>query len=568
MTKFFSGWSWLDDGALPGLIAIIRACWIWPWLVLIQLGLSPDYTEAALPLWGVLLLPVLGFTLARWASRQPTGKEPALGRLERPPLLPRLGVGLLGIVLVVLVVWWQLYQGDFGLFNLTWVNQMGDSLIHWPETSIPPAVLLLVTGLFLWMRGLLDASNSMTHDTVWQIFLTGISMMILYLITITLADLDRVSQLITSVLVMLAAGMGVLAFSSVKITTGLDRALGFGFRNIGDDSNQSMEAIQAETMPVVNRYWLLSVGGVIGLLMLLGILLTLIIAPEVMESALNALWAVATFVGDIAGMLLLGLAYVGAAIVFFIYQLFEPLLQRLMERLELEPELFEGLEPPPEATAEAIEIVEQAPVPDEYRWLGLAIIAVITLIVFAIVIRRLASNKVEVQDEERESILSADLLQDQLGNLWDRLRGRFRGQDPDDPFLALDGDESRRRIRAVYQALLRMTNELGQPRGPAWTPVEYGSRLAQTTPHAGAAVGLEQATSLGVIEEVEGADVQTVMRKFYGPRFAPQLDRITAGYVAARYGDESPTDSVATDVEAAWREIEREFLQQKNEPST
>lgn len=568
MTKFFSGWSWLDDGALPGLIAIIRACWVWPWLVLVQLGLSPEYTEAALPLWGVLLLPILAFTLARWVSQQPTDRAPAIARSERPPLLPRLGVGLLGIGLAVIVVWWQLYQNNFGLFDFTWVNQMGDSLIHWPETSIPPAVLLLVTGLFLWMRGLLDAGNSMTHDTVWQIFLTGITMMILYLIVITLADLDRVSQLITSVLVMLAAGMGVLAFSSVKITTGLDRALGFGFRNVGDDGNLSMDALDSQAMPVVNRYWFLSVGGVIGLLMVLGILLTLLIAPEVMEAALNVLWTVATFVGDLAAQLLLGLAYVGAAIVFFFYQLLEPLIKRLMERMELEPEIFDGMEPPPEETAEAMEIVEQAPVPDEYRWIGLAIIGVITLIAFAIAIRRLASNKVETQDEERESILSADLLQDQLGNLWDRLRGRFRRQDPDDPFLALDGEDSRRRIRAVYQSLLRMTNELGQPRGPAWTPVEYSSRLAKATAYGETAVAIEQVTSVGAKGEADRTDVQKVLHQFYGSRFAPQLDRITAGYVAARYGDESPADSLAADVEAAWREIERELMQEKKEPSS
>ncbi len=579
MINYFSTWSWLDDGVLPGLIAIVRACWVWPWLLLIQYALSPGFTEAALPLWGVLLLPVLSFTLARWASRQVSSQpdamtatapasarisalEPAYGTAQ-VPLMPRLFVAFLGIVVAIFVVWWQIYRGELGLTNFVWVERLGDSLIRWPETAIPPTVLLMATGLFLWMRGLLDASRSLTHDTVWQIFLRSIVMMVLYLIIITMADLDRVGQLITSVLVMLAAGMSALAFSSVKITSGLDRALGLGVRNLGvDDDDGSMGVLGGQSIPVINRHWLLSVSVAIGLLMVLGLLLTWLIAPEMLDAALNVLWAIATFVGDIAAYILIGLAYVGAMIFYYLfYQFLEPLLRRLMERLNIDEALLEALEERPEETQEAIEVVEQAPVPDEYRWLGLLIIGLLTLLVFAFAIRRLTSSKVEVLDEERESILSSDLLQDQLKNVWDRLRGRFRNQNPDDPYLALDGEESRRRIRLVYQSLLALATELGQPRDPASTPVEYSSRLARATYVNHGAIALETQPMTASNTSNHEADASRVLRKFYGERFAPQLERITAGYVAARYGDEAPPNTMAADVEAAWREIEGELVQ-------
>lgn len=557
MTEFLVRWSWLDDGVLPGLIAIIRAFWIWPWLALVQLGLSPDFHAAALPLWGVLLLPILSFVLARWASSLRNGTAAVHDELsDQLPLVPRLMVALLGLLAAVWVVWWQLYQSEFGLLNVTWVNHMGDSLIHWPETSIPPAVVLIVTVLLLWLRGLLDAGNSLTHDTVWRVFLTGIVMMVLYLIVITLSNLEREAQLVTSILGMLAAGMGALAFSSVKITAGLDRALGMGIRHIGESEGDEIGPLQSAAMPVVNRYWFLSVGGVISFLLTMGILLTLLIAPEVIEAVLNVLWAVASFVGDIIVALLIGLAYVGAIIFFYLYQFIEPLIQRLLERLNLDPELLESLSPEPAETVEATEVVERAPVPDEYRWLGLVIIGIITLVVFALVIRRLSTSDTEVLDEERESILSADLLQDQLSSLWDRLRGRFQTQDADDPFMPLDGEESRRRIRAVYQRLLAAAHDVGQPREPAATPVEYEERLTRTRQDAGSINSALQTSA----HDVEG-DELTNLRDFYGQRYVAQLERITAGYVAARYGDEAPPSSVAADVEAAWQEIQRDLDQ-------
>lgn len=569
MTTFLSRWSWLDDGVLPGLITIVRACWIWPWLGLVQLGLAPNAPASVLALWLVLLLPLLSFSLARWASHQTTSvlssapsPPSTLGENRKPeiPLLPRLFVGLSGILVALLVTWWQLYSNEFAILNPAWFHQMLDSLIHWPDAFVPPAVLLIVTGLLLWLRGLVDASNALTHDTIWSIFLLGITMMVFYLITISLSDLDRASQLLTAVLVMLAAGMGALAFSSVKITAGLDRALGFGVRQLNEsattggsttggsttgdsastESGTLMASIQTASMPIVNRYWLLSVGGSIAILMLLGILLALLIAPKVLEALLNRLWAVVTFIGDMIASLLLLLAYIAAVIFFYFYQFIEPLLKRLMENFNLDPQLFENLQPQPEATQEATELVERAPVPDEYRWLGLLIFAMLTILTFALVIRRLSKTESEMLDEERESILSADLLQDQLNSLWDRLRGRFRKQDADDPFLPLDGEETRRRIRSVYQTLLATATELGQSRNAALTPVEYENRLVHTP-----------------ISEASEPDAITQIRQFYGQRFAPQLEVITAGYVAARYGDKAPNNEIADNVEKAWKEIER-----------
>src|SRR5439155_9459765 len=80
-----------------------------------------------------------------------------------------------------------------------------------------------------------------------------------------------------------------------------------------------------------------------------------------------------------------------------------------------------------------------APIPDVYRWIALAIFSLIVLIIFALVLRRLWAAQTDEIDEERESILSADLLQDQLNRLWQKLFGGSRGAALN-PFLSLAGE--------------------------------------------------------------------------------------------------------------------------------
>lgn len=583
MQRFFANWSWLDDGVLPSLLSIIRACWIWPWLALIQAATIPTQPGAAISLWWVLLLPMCSFTLARWAvenspahpNNQGTAnsREAAKTDAGDSRIGQRLLSGVLGLMAIGLVLWWQLYRTEFGLMDAAWMSSAGNSLIHWSAAMFPAVAMIIATSIFLWARGLMDASKSLTHDSVWATFLMGIVMMVLYLIAISAVEPELIQRLIASVLVMLAAGMAALAFSSIKITAGLDRALGFGVRSMDSESGDypSGRTPNAEAMPVVNRYWFLSVGAAIGLMMALGLLLTLLIAPEVLESILDGLGAVVAFIGRIVAQIVLLLAYVAAILILYLFQLFEPFLRQLMERLNLDPDLLDGLRQEPEATPEAVDAVQQAPVPDEYRWLGLLVFAVITAIAFALVIRRLSNTKIEFLDEERESILSGDLLQEQLSNLWNQLRGRFAKVEPNQPYLPLDGGDTQQRIRAVYQALLQTASQLGQPRMLGLTPVEYEARLVQTTAsldasalihlqHSEAAVAPDEPNNRSPGPKQATTEAQSLAH-FYGAQVAPQLNVITAGYVAARYGHEAPPEAVASAVEAAWEEIQQHMIQ-------
>ena len=80
----------------------------------------------------------------------------------------------------------------------------------------------------------------------------------------------------------------------------------------------------------------------------------------------------------------------------------------------------------------------------------------LAVVVFALALRYFRNQRSESAEETRETILSRDLLHDQLSSLWHDWRARLRhGLAQTSPFLSLEGVESQRRaIRALYQQLL------------------------------------------------------------------------------------------------------------------
>ena len=102
----------------------------------------------------------------------------------------------------------------------------------------------------------------------------------------------------------------------------------------------------------------------------------------------------------------------------------------------------------------------------------------------------------------------------------DRLRRGGAGEDSP-RFVALDGEEaSRRRIRGLYQRFLAAMIERERPRPPGATPDGYRAAVAPATPEQAAA-----------------------------------LERLTAAYVAVRYGASAPDAAAVADADAAWRAI-------------
>ena len=95
-----------------------------------------------------------------------------------------------------------------------------------------------------------------------------------------------------------------------------------------------------------------------------------------------------------------------------------------------------------------------------------------------------------------------------------------------DPYLSLEGEiDTRRLIRAIYQRLLALAQTRTAPRLQAETPYRFGNRLSDHP-------------------DFDEGPMQT----------------ITDAYQEARYGDESPSQQTAAQVQRAWQQIESGLL--------
>lgn len=510
---------------LPILLNLMRFAWLWPWMLLIQSFTSPSHPRPVVTPWLLAAVPLVSFLAATWITNRgatmasqrtataemPTGFDLYSRSAQRDDegigWGARLLIAVAGLVITVLVAWWHYYQGVYGVWNPRWLYELGYILTHWGTQEVPPEVLTVFFLIFLWINGMGDAVRAMTHDDVWGALVRSVVALVLFVALMTVAGRPLPDNLFYLVVLLFGSGMLALAFSSLKITVGLDRALGLGQRRIA-------------AVPTISRYWLSSVLLTVFGLLAIGILIGILLAPEQLAALIDLAAAVLRWISGILGQILLFISYLLFMVVYLVMRLFEPLIQRLMERMADTPltQMLNNME----QTEQMEQVAEgTAPLPDSYRWMGLAIVAVLVLIAFALAVRRLRTAPAAVEDETRESIFTVDLLQEQLGGLWNRWFNRKRSAH--DPFLSLAGEsEIRRRIRGIYQELLASAAAVGAARTPAETPHEYEDHLA----------GNWQAEKQA-------------------------LATITAAYHAARYAPDTPDATLVERVQEAWTVLER-----------
>jgi hypothetical protein len=508
-------WNWLDHGLLPLLLALVRFGWLWPWLHLGRLLLLPNQTGELLDPGWLIGVPLLSLSLAHLAPviDLPPERPNAMSRVLMPWWV-RLGSAVVGVLVIALALWWQLYRADFVVWDGAWLDALGQRLIDWESPALPALILEIGALIYLWLRGMLDAAQPMSHDDVWGVVVMGVVALVLYLLAAALLGVGLLGNIGNLVVLLFAAGMTALAFSSLKTTVGLDYALGSGQR-------RAIKAVQT------TRYWLISVVVVVGGLIGLGLLVVLVIAPEQVGRLVALVSTAIGLVLRLIGLVLIAISYVLFVLSYYIVQLLMPLLQRLMQLLQ-DLQLIEPPQRPEPTPTSALEQLTSEAIPDAYRWLALALVVLAVLVIFALVLRRMRALQSEEIDEVRESILSAGLLQEQLAALWRKLFGRPQ---PSQPFLALDGEpESRRRIRAAYQQLLARAGAIGWARLRAQTPVEYGQQL-----------------TIQVAETT-----------------AP-LTTLTQRYNQARYAPDLPSFSETESAQQAWAQVQTQLVDNPQE---
>jgi hypothetical protein len=431
-------------------------------------------------------------------------------------------VAFIGLLVVFMMLWWRLYSAQYAFWDLRWVGTWGNEMTTWTDwetRGVPAPVFMLLAMAYLWVRGVLDGGRlSLMREHVWRTFTVGFLALALLLLVANLDGGGLPEGTGDLLWLFFATAMVAMALTGLKAAGGLDNIVGAE----GEGGAQ----------PRFDRYWLGSVVSVIAALLGLALMLSALIAPDVAAQVLRAVWIVVRqgifYLWVLISLVMYPIAYILALV-------FRPVLDRLIEFFGpgglFELELPEAPRPEELREGEAVRVFDS--MPDELRWVALIVLIVVIGLAFALALRRLLSGPRAWNGivETRETVLSRDLLQEQLTNLWrslvDRLRRRSKAAAS--PFLSLESELSTRRvIRAVYQKLLANAQERGLSRLRGQTPIEYQREL---------------------------------VKSWSANREA--LDVITTGYLQARYALDPPSVEQAELVGQAWESVQ-ESLESKN----
>jgi Domain of unknown function (DUF4129) len=470
-------WKWIDDGVLPYALAALRALWV---------ALALHLYARVTGFHGDLIsLPVVFLLLAGSTALAQYGALRARNMTWFGLLL-----ALIGVWAMILTLYLALGWGEFALWDFRWLNAL---------TANPLATFLVaVAAIWLWRWGMLTGREPLRYGTLSRNFALGIAALALELAVAYGARLEAVGALLLPALAFFAIGLGALALSSLQTARRYERT------RIGESF-------------ALNRYWLGTVGGVIVLLLLAGLLIAGLVAPDEIARSLSGV----TLLLDALARLLLLVAFVISYAVFAVFEFLGRYIH-LAPPSQNPPAL-----PTPPSFADLFKNVQERPAqvsPEVYLILQIGaalLLAVIALWIFTRAFRRFRTYAEEDVEESRESILSADLLKGQLAKLFAR-RGQAHGAEVQ-PFVKITGEDPRDRVRRTYQALLGWAAARGVPRSPGMTPNEY-SQLMNRALHL----------------------------------YIEPIWIITEAYLAARYSAAPVSMETAEQAAQAWEQIARE----------
>jgi hypothetical protein len=536
-------WNWVDDGVIPLTAIVMSAAWGYP---LFALFLRNPRTGAGNPgfsFWICLGLLLAAFAAGRLASGNRMG-----------PII--VIVGGLAAIVVLLMLTVPAGGDPFG----AWFAGLFRFIQRGQETGeiLPVPLVVIVFGTLFWVRGVRAAS--LDHNGAVSAFIIGVvavsglllvaellpagagvepdvqspfmqqlvgGLVPLFLISVPAAIVLAVlapalgSWASTAGEVILVAG---LVFLSMILPFGPDPremvgwlllflASGLATLSLISVSTTLREQERMTGVSLrIDRYWVLIMAAVVASILILGLLVGQLVAPGLVLRLLGLLRPVWLVIRQVLLFIIMIFAYL-------FFSLLEPLLGELDQRSPTSPGVL--LSP---AEAEGIEDLTQeaAQLPPAFIvimqiLLVAGAVGVIALL-FYMALRNREKREVRLDEviETRETVLSMDLLQEQVRGLLDGLRRRSRSY-----FVELDpGEQRRRAVRDLYQRLLGYGINLDAPRLGFQTPTAYGPRFARLAPGAGDAV-----------------------------------DVLTEIYVIARYGTEPPSVEQVTEAQAAYERI-------------
>jgi len=465
---------WPEITAL--LLVVMEISWILPWYRgVIEISYVASQLRAGLVLTGMMLAAYLVTRL-----------------FDTLRLIHNIQHVLLLIVFII----------DVFLSARLLLNPADPSLLRGLIDLDPGAVLIAITGLWLWWRGIGLARTMIGPVMVWGRFWFGLMMLVVYMLII-----DRVTK----------SSPGFLPFFLFLLSGLLALVVGrVAFISLFHGSSKNP----------LGRSWLatigLAVGGFVSLAMMFASLLTGQFRGLLQQLTIILRWmlVVVIFVASIPWLILS----------YFLF----PLLSMIPDALPA-PSVTPTPTPlvPYPDISPSLQPVLQQPVQPMIlpKMLVTLIFWSVVLLLVLIYFARARRENLRVRHksyEDPESLLDRDALLRQMRNslrqqvqqaldgLTNRLGGRRR-------FVA-------QLVRRIYAQLLDLAQEINQARPSSRTPLEF----------------------LPVLELAM-------------PGLSTELELITHTYVQVRYGEIPETQAEIAALQAAWQRIEAEAQQLKKQ---
>lgn len=468
-------WPWLESGLIPLASASMRVAWLTPLLYFVLNNPFVAPRGVHYPAWLILAF-LLGASALESALRDhPNG--PSLA-----------AAGGIAAILVALAVTLRLDVAHPGL----WLRRVGVNLTDFSQAFPATLVVILATTL-IWRRGM--TANWHSYMELFRGFTVGVSVLGFLLLVSSGESWER-------------AGISIWGSTLSFIVSAL-----LSLALIGAYDVLHVEQLGEGHVPTLSRPWVVAALVVVAGVIVAGWLAAVLVSPGTLREVLRLLAPIWSVIRD-------AIMYVWLAFAYVIFWLLGPLLELLQARVSENWE--EATERLAERLEEQMELPEPTPAaPNPALQMALRILF-ITVLVLGIVLafymafrRRSRQRRRRGILEERESVLSRDLLMQQLRDLFSRRR-----EEEPSPFLALTGEDPRQAIRRLYQRLLSRMSALGRARSPALTPRAYAHSLSDLLPSESQA-----------------------------------LETLTEAYLVARYADVAPTQQDVQEASRAWERI-------------
>lgn len=478
--------NWCKEMLYLGLAAM-ESCWFAPWLALI---LGSGYRAPHIPFAALFSVLLLGMYVTRFL----TWRDISL-HVQR---VITVTLAVLSSLLLLRLFIYVNYSGC----DLSWLGyfiwQVGNIF-----QSIPPALIVFLAGLYLWIRGIHLAQRDLSVESLGFSFRVGIvAFLWFFLVRIFGAPVNGILY------AFLYFFLGLIVIGLGRIETVTRSHLG-----IRSPFTASWMAILISATLVVSG---------------LSIALTTLFSLRNISIVLKQLGAMVTAeLGKIVAPLLVILAFLFDLLITSLIHLFRNIFGTESQEISPFIRIVEGLQLlQPSESAQGISLL----ILQVLKWGFLGLLFLIILAILAISVGRARQTLLGGRSAQYETVWDNDYVakgvHDAVENRWRKLFAALQTH-----LARLRGEEyALATIRQIYSSLVKLATTTGFPRREAETPYEYLAALHRAFPHNEKEVRL-----------------------------------ITEAYVRAHYGQRSFSSRYVQRVRDAWLAIRKRQEQEKSE---